>query len=244
MPAVVTIGQVLRRIGESDCEELGDGLLVQPINALSSFAYVAVGVAIAIVASRRASRPVDSYVYAACVAAVGLGSVAFHGPQPTGSRVMHDLPILITAIFILCHDLGLLVPRFPRVLVAFGGGAVAATALTLVSVDAGTVATGLVLVAVGVAEILIHRRGLRSEGETGQPVLTWAIIGVALVAGASWLLGRTDSPVCEPDGLLQFHGVWHVVSAVIFGLWWWLAIGSGAPSGGRGRQPGAAEAAL
>jgi hypothetical protein len=241
---VVIIGLVLGRIGESDCEELGDGLLVQPINALTSFAYVAVGVAIATVAARRVSRPLESYVYAVSVAAVGLGSVAFHGPQPTGSRVMHDLPILITAIFILCQDLGLLVPRFPRVLVAFCGGAVAATALTLISVDAGTVATGIVLVAVGAAEIVIHRRGLRSDGEAGQPVLTWAIVGVALLAGASWLLGRTDSPACDPDGLLQFHGVWHVVSALIFGLWWWLAIGSGTPGGRTSPQPHEADSAL
>ncbi len=243
MPAVVIIGLALARIGESDCEELGDGFLVQPINALSSFAYVAVGIAVAVVASRRVDRPLPSYVYAISLAAIGLGSVAFHGPQPAGSRLMHDLPILITALFILCHDLGLFVPRFP-VLPVFAGGAVAAAALTLVSPDAGIVATGAVLVAVGAAEILIHRRGLRSDGESGQPVLTWVIAGVALLAGASWLLGRTDGPLCDPDGLVQFHGVWHVVSSLIFGLWWWLAIGSQAPSEADRRQPHGADSAL
>jgi hypothetical protein len=244
LPAVPSIGPILGRIGESDCEELGGGFLVQPSNALTSLAYVAVGLVVAIVASRRVSRPLESYVYAVGVAAVGLGSVAFHGPQPAGSRVMHDLPILVTAIFILCYDLRLLTPRVPSVLGVFAGGAVAATALTLVSVDAGAVATGIVLVAVGAAETVIHRRHLRSERGTDQRVLTWAIIGVALLAGASWLLGRTGSPVCDPDGMLQFHGVWHVVSALVFGLWWWLAIGSGAAIGRAGPPPHGVDSAL
>ena len=242
MPAVLIIGLVLGRIGESDCEELGDGVLVQPINALSSFAYVAVG--IAIVAARRIDRPLPSYVYAASVAAIGLGSVAFHGPQPAGSRPMHDLPILITAVFILCHDLGLLVPRFPPALRVFAGGAATAATLTLVSVDAGVAATGLVLVAVGVAEIMIHRRGLRTRADGDGSTITWFIVAVALLAGASWLLGRTDGPACDPDGLLQFHGVWHVVSALVFGLWWWLAMGSDSGAEGGRRQPHAADSAL
>ena len=242
MPAVVNLGLVLGRIGESDCEELGEGLLAQPVNALSSFSYVVVGLVIAVVASRRVDRPGGSYLYAACVAAIGLGSVAFHGPQPAGSRVMHDLPILIAAIFILCHDLGLLVPRFRAVVPAFAIGSLAATAVTFVSADAGIAVTGLVLVAVGLAEILIHRRRLRSGPPSA--VLTWTIVGVALVAGASWLLGRTDSPVCDPDGVLQLHGLWHVVSSLIFGLWWWVAIGSEAPTRGEGARPRAHDPAL
>ena len=235
---------VLARIGETDCEELGDGWLVQPVNAVTSFAYVAVGIAIAIVATRRVDRPLHSYVYAISVAAIGLGSVAFHGPQPVGSRVMHDLPILITAVYILCDDAALLRPQFSSILGAFGIGAVAATALTIASPDAGAVATGVVLVAVGVAEVIIHRRRLRSRSGTGPSVLPWVIVGVALVAGASWLLGRTDGPACDPGGILQFHGVWHAISSLLFGLWWWLAMGPGAPSGHRRRDPDRADAAL
>jgi hypothetical protein len=242
LPAVVAIGLVLGRIGESDCEQLGDGLLAQPVNALTSFAYVLVGLAIAIAAARRVDRPIPSYVYAACIAAIGLGSVAFHGPQPAGSRVMHDLPILIAAVFILCHDLGLLVPRFTRVLTAFAIGVAIATALTLISVEAGAVATGAVLLAVGVAEILVHRRGLRSPEPS--VALIWMLVGVALVAGASWILGRTDSPVCDPDGVVQLHGLWHVVSSLIFGLWWWMAIGSGTPTGNEDRPLRQADPAL
>lgn len=224
MPAVVAVGLVLARIGESDCEELGEGFLVQPINALTSFAYVAVGLAIALVAAGRSSRPVDSYVYAACVAAVGLGSVAFHGPQPEGSRFMHDLPILIAVVFIAVWDLRVLVPSFRFVLPAFAVGAILATVLSVVSIDAGAVATGLMLAGVAVEEFLILRRGLRPGGDATHRYAAWAVLGVAAVAGGSWLLGRTGSPACDPDGVLQFHGLWHLLSSVIFGLWWWLAM--------------------
>lgn len=240
---MITLAAVVARIGETDCEELGDGWLVQPVNALTSLAYVGVGIAIAVVAVRRLDRPLHSLVYAAAVAAIGMGSVAFHGPQPAGSRVMHDLPILIAAVFILCDDLALLLPRFGSILGAFAVGSVAATGLTVASPDAGAVAIGIVLVAVAGAEIVIHRRGLRSTGGTGPPVLPWVIVAVALVAGTSWLLGRTDGPACDPDGILQFHGVWHLVSSPIFGLWWWLAMGPAAPAGHRRREARRADAA-
>ncbi len=221
--SLLTVGLVAARIGESDCEELGTGLLVQPINALTSFAYVGVGLAIAIVALRRRGNRVSDLVYAACLVAVGLGSVAFHGPQPLGSRLMHDLPILVTALFIATEDLALLLPRFRRPLAAFVGLAAVATVLTIVSVGAAATATGVVLVAVAGAELLIYRRGLRPAADRRQRNAYLLIMGVAALAGASWLLGRTGGPACDPDGVFQFHGVWHVLSSLVFGLWWWLA---------------------
>jgi len=241
--AVRIIGLVLDRIGESDCEELGSGALVQPINALTSFAYVGVGLAIALLARRRSDHPVDSYVYAVCVAAIGLGSVAFHGPQPVGSRIMHDLPILITVVFIAAWNLRVLVPTFRAVLPSFAIGAVLATVLSIVSIDAGTVAIGLVLAGVAVEELLIARRGLRPAGDAAHRYAAWAVVGVAAVAGGSWLLGRSDSPVCDPDGWFQFHGLWHVISSLIFGLWWWLAM-TRRPAEAREAEPDPADSAL
>jgi hypothetical protein len=51
-----------------------------------------------------------------------------------------------------------------------------------------------------------------------------AIIAVASVGVAAWVLGRTGSPVCDPDGTFQFHGLWHVISSLVLGMWWWLAM--------------------
>ena len=102
----------LTGIGASDCEEIRDGLLTQPVNALSSLAYVAIAVAVVALSARLPLRRGPSYVFAVCLAAVGLGSVAFHGPQPSGSRLMHDLPIVATLLFMVLHDLKIIRPRF------------------------------------------------------------------------------------------------------------------------------------
>jgi hypothetical protein len=86
------------RIGASDCERLRPGPLAQPVNAVTSLAYVAGAGVVAARVGRVAGRmPADAAGYAATLALVGLGSVAFHGPQPPGARLMHDLPVFALA---------------------------------------------------------------------------------------------------------------------------------------------------
>lgn len=72
----------LLALGASDCEALHGGLLGQPVNALSSLAYV---VAAAYVLRR--DGPVGPAV---ALAAVGAGSVLYHGPMPAGAEAAHD----------------------------------------------------------------------------------------------------------------------------------------------------------
>jgi hypothetical protein len=82
------------RLGASDCERLRDGPLAQPVNALTSLAYVAV--AGALLPRARSSAPdrrIGLVVHSSVLALIGFGSVAYHGPQPPGARAMHDLPI-------------------------------------------------------------------------------------------------------------------------------------------------------
>lgn len=42
--------------------------------------------------------------------------------------------------------------------------------------------------------------------------------GIFVVALGAYAAGRSDSPLCRPDSLWQFHGAWHVISAVALGL--------------------------
>lgn len=42
--------------------------------------------------------------------------------------------------------------------------------------------------------------------------------GLFVVALGAYAAGRSDSPLCRPDSLWQFHGAWHVLSAVALGL--------------------------
>jgi hypothetical protein len=218
------LSPLLAQIGGTDCEVLGTGDLAQPVNAITSFAYVAVGLIIAVLAVRSRGPRWESLLFALLLVAVGLGSVAFHGPQPDGARLMHDLPILLTALFMLVHDLRVLWPAASWSV--FPIAAIAATALAVASADAGVAATGIVLVAVAVAEIVIYRRRLRPQNLLQQRRADIAIIIVVAAGAASWLLGRTDSPACDPDSVFQLHGLWHALSATAFGIWWWRAIGS------------------
>lgn len=228
---VVALAHVVRQIGSSDCEELGDGYLVQPINAITSFSYVVVGIAIAIAAWRLRRSVVQSLVYAVSLVGIGLGSVAFHGPQPSGSRIMHDLPIVFTLALVVVHDLGLLLPAVQRQWVPwFAGTSVAVIPIAYVVPDVAGVATIVLVVVAVVAEVLIHRRRLRPASARRQRLIEAIVVTVAIAAGATWLLGRTDSPACDPDGVLQFHAVWHVGSAIVFGLWWWLAFAADLPA--------------
>lgn len=85
-------------IGQSDCERVGGTLLAQPVLALTSLAYVAVGVALLCWAVR--GRGALASAAGVVLVAVGLGSFAFHGPQPTWAGPAHDWPI--AALGVVC----------------------------------------------------------------------------------------------------------------------------------------------
>ncbi len=211
-------------LGSSDCEELRTGWLVQPINALSSFSFVAVGT---VVVAAMFFRPVDrvrTSVFGACVAAIGVGSVMFHGPQPVGSQLAHDLPILVTAWFVVIQDARLVTDRVQRDLRWFAIGTVIATLAAVIEIGTVPPLTAAAVAAILVLEIVIARRGRRPRPRISGRWVAMAVGGVAALAAAAWILGRTDSPLCDPDDVLQLHGVWHVLSSVVFGLWWWLAV--------------------
>jgi hypothetical protein len=223
------------RIGETDCEALGGGLFAQPVNASTSLSYVAVGLVVLAVGWRRRGRPdLPTTVFAMLLVAVGLGSVAFHGPQWSGAQAMHDAPILLLLLFVLGHDVALLRPRVRRPWLVFATAA--AVTVSTVSPDAGAVLTAAAVIAIAVAELLVDRRHLRHSAGGAPRRLHALILVIVVIAGASWFLGRTGSPACDPDGLLQFHGLWHAVSSVVFGAWWWLAIGSQPHTGAQSEE--------
>ena len=81
----------LLALGGSDCEALHDGWLGQPVNALSSLAYVAAGVYVL-----HRSRP-PALGLAVALSAVGIGSFLYHGPMPRGAELVHDGSIVALA---------------------------------------------------------------------------------------------------------------------------------------------------
>jgi hypothetical protein len=86
------------RLGSGDCERVREGLVAQPVNTATSAFYIVAGMF-------AAGRPVDhsaptrttQVLFGGLVALVGVGSIAFHGPQPRGAELMHDVPIAAVA---------------------------------------------------------------------------------------------------------------------------------------------------
>jgi len=197
----------------SDCERIGDGLLAQPVNALSALAYVVAGLAVLAKAGHRRVM----LGYGVALIAVGVGSVDFHGPDGFGARWLHDVTIVVVLLLVVAHDTGR-----PAVIAA----ALVVAPAAAVWPEIGTAALALLIAAAVIAEVVVYQHRARP--------LTRATIGtaLALTAGAAvFVLTRTDAPLCRPDALVQGHAVWHVLTAVALGMWGLTALRSDEAAG-------------
>ncbi|HXV72998.1 MAG TPA: hypothetical protein VEB69_16525 [Acidimicrobiia bacterium] len=68
-----------------DCEAIGGTLLGQPVNSLTTIAFVVAGV----IVFRRTRRP----WVAVGLVATGIGSFLFHGPMPGYAQLAHDVTL-------------------------------------------------------------------------------------------------------------------------------------------------------
>jgi hypothetical protein len=212
----------LRSVAESDCEHIGQGLLGQPVNTLSSLGYVAVGALLLrrVFTVREGERAVLA-VYAVIVAAVGFGSIMFHGPMPSWARFAHDLSIATVLAFVIGYDAAFTRRAARRAGLAGGAALLGASAVVLwLSPDASNALVSALVVAAVLAEVAAARSaaGRAVARDVVRAPWGWVIGVVALGIGAALnALGRTDAPLCEPDSLAQLHGVWHVLTAAV--LW-------------------------
>jgi hypothetical protein len=202
-------------VAGSDCEMLRDGSIAQPVNTLSSLAYVVVAVWILLrIARSDVPRRAFGIALGAATISVGLGSVAFHGPGGDGGRFVHDFSIAALLLVVIGSDLVLLRSSWlPAALGAVG----AAVVLAVVPDSSNAVTAVLAVVAAG-AEVAVHRVGKIQVSRPDRVAYGTAAAALALAAAAQ-LLGRTDAPLCTPDSLWQGHALWHVLTAVALGAW-------------------------
>jgi len=94
------MSQSLAALAGSDCERLHAGWLAQPANTLSCVAFLAVGCWLLIRARDRDQRglPVAG---AGAMIAVGVGSFAYHGPQPGWAAPAHDWSVLALVLVLI-----------------------------------------------------------------------------------------------------------------------------------------------
>jgi hypothetical protein len=191
-------------LAASDCEAIHEGFLGQPVNALSSGAYLVAGAALVVDAASASGPSRDRLVtFGLAVAANGIGGVGYHGPGDRLSRWVHDAALLASLGLILVTDAEGLRRRPPSrpaaltVLVASG----AAAAHPSVSTTAQRALTALAPV------FEVASRPARGYALT-------AGLGAIVHAGS-----RTGGPLCRPESRLQGHALWHVISALA--LWQW-----------------------
>ena len=197
-------------LGATDCERITDGFWGQPVNTATGLGFVAAGCLICAQSLRAAEGRGEGVTLGATVTAVGAGSVLFHGPRPPYARWAHDLSILSAATLASLRGIGELRRRkWKRTLLEFASITAASGALLAASPNVALPLTALAVAVAALAELICVRRGLRRiDG-----AYTTMLGALALGAGA-YLLGRSSSPLCDPDSRLQLHGAWHLLAAL------------------------------
>lgn len=200
-------------IGESDCEHIGGGFLAQPVNAISSLAFVVFGIILVISAvSEPRNEKTNRFIVGALMIATGVGSVLFHGPQGPASHFLHDATILLTLTAIVAMNIaGLLHWKEKRVWLILGTTGVLVTVLLLMWPSSTNAVAAVALIILVAQDVALHRSGsLRTR---------WWIVAIAAMAVALlfFVAGRTGSPFCDSASLLQGHALWHILAATA--LW-------------------------
>ena len=152
----------------SDCEQLRSGWFAQPVNTVSCAAFLAV--ACWLLRRARASGDPRGLLLSGAVAltAVGVGSVAYHGPQPGWADFVHSWSVNGLALVLLLQTVSLLVGKATRGVVAAWKAASGWMAAGLIAYAAGRTgsrwcrpdtvwqmhAIWHVLIAVGVARLV------------------------------------------------------------------------------------------
>lgn len=195
------------------CEPLAEGFLTEPVSAVTSLAFVLAG--LLIVALGRRGGHADASEegshrtllgYAALVAAVGVGSVVQHGPDPSWSDLAHDVPLVAVLFFVAADAVADLLGR-PRRWWWWVVPTVLLLPVVLGAPRAGDLAqAGVAAVTIG---LTLLRARVRPEL---RPRVAWAV-GLLAVGGAIGTLSRAGGPLCVPESLWQGHAAWHVLAS-------------------------------
>ena len=83
---------------------------------------------------------------------------------------------------------------------------------------------GLYLVVGMVAWHEVARRARRLRLPPGRRAAYRLALAATAAGAACWWAGRTASPWCDPDSLLQPHAAWHLLGAAALASWGWAVL--------------------
>ncbi len=213
------------------CETIRDGLLRQPVNALSSLAFC-VG---AVAAWRRRHAPAPGSPERRLLAAAGWcglalagGSLAYHAQLGFAGQVLDLQGMYLVAVLLLVGALwrsGRLTPTGATC--AGAGMLVVLTVTQLVAPDTRR----WLFVVVLVPGIVAEHRLVRPSAPLHRAVALMALGYAAWLADArQWW--------CLPESILQGHAVWHLLTAAAAYQLVPLYASGAAPASPGSRQPG------
>ena len=199
----------------ADCEVVDGWGFAQDVNAWSSLGYVVIGFVVVVVVVRR-RLPVVFLAFAGLAAIEGVGSLLDHGTGGEVAQVLHDGAL----IAMLGFGAGWQVGRLRNLGAAQVGAALGALLGASIGVVAGVAAVAVLTNAMVMGSVAIAAAAeLLARRRVGSPVWNAGLATALIVAVATWMLGRGDSPLCGARSWAQPHALWHVLSALVL-LWW------------------------
>jgi len=203
------------------CEQLHDGLVAQPSNTGSSFAFVAVGLWILGLAwqDRTATQnapnplvaqPGRSGLYGAAVILIGLGSAFYHASLTFVGQWLDVMSMYLLITFALLYAASRFNPRLGERFAAVyvGVNVLLGTGLVLVPGLRRYVFALLVLATLAL-ELTLSRRCVFRR----RTAYLGASVGALAFGFAVWIVDL-QRILCAPESLLQGHAVWHLAGAV------------------------------
>ncbi len=180
--------------GTCDCEEAGTDGLRQSVNASSSLALILVGGLIIAAASGLNLKLLGVAVFVS-----GAASYLSHAAVRDWSHTFDSLGVKAVLVFLIVYP-----ATRPRPVVAPYSAAVALVwGLELLWPGTGPIMFAGLLAAAVTLNLPEARRGTAMRA---------AMLGL-VVGGAAWWLGKSGSPICDPDSLFQPHALWHLLVA-------------------------------
>jgi hypothetical protein len=194
------------------CEAIGGNkLLRQPVNSLSSFAFVFVGVFVLILKQNTERFPaIYKTIFGAAAVVIGVGSAFYHASLTFIGQFFDVLGMYLLAVFAFVYALERLFEFNRRTTLTFYFGLNLLLATMLIYVpETRRYLFGLVLIAGLIIEI-IARKTRKIFIET-----KWWNIGLALfaIAFVIWIIDNKKI-ICDPNSVLQGHAIWHLLGAI------------------------------
>jgi hypothetical protein len=190
---------------ECFCEALHSGLVRQPANMWSSFAFVVVAI---LTLARPRVRSALGLHHAALLSfaliATGLGSAWYHASLTFAGQVLDVTGMYLIATFLILHRLASRIPAGPGVVVAIHA---VVNALLLAIQIWLPPARRVVFAAILAGAIILEAK----SPARGRGFLT-ASVSTMLAGFFFWLLDWSGA-LCAPDSLAQGHALWHVLGA-------------------------------